>query len=116
MDRIRIVFSSVFQGANDKTFFDAFPLYMIKEQIQPNQKQLIEISCTQSFKYVRYVSPDVKNAGPGITEFEVYGNLQASSETGQEKYYQLTNQPLLNINSENSELPQGTDRETKKKN
>ena len=105
----------VFQGANDKTFFDAFPLYLIKEQLQPNQQNLIEISCTQSFKYVRYVSPEVKNVGPGITQFELYGNLQASSETGQEKYFQPTNLPLLIINSENSELPQGRDRETKKK-
>ena len=105
----------VFQGANDKTFFDAFPLYLIKEQLQPNQQHLIEISCTQAFKYVRYVSPEVKNAGPGITQFEIYGSLQSSGETGKEKYYQPTNLPLLIINSENSELPQGRDRETKKK-
>ena len=105
----------VFEGANDKTFFDAFPIYLIKEQLEPNQQHLIEITCTQAFKYVRYVSPEVKNPGPGITQFEVYGTAQASGETGQEKYYQPTNIPLLIINSENSELPQGRDRETRKK-
>ena len=44
----------VFQESNDKSFFDAIPLYMIKKT---NQLNNIEISCTQSFKFVRYVDP-----------------------------------------------------------
>ena len=101
----------VFQGANDQTFLDAFPLYMIKEQIQANTMQSVQISCTQKFKYVRYVSPDPKS--PAISQLEVYGDAQAAESTENSNYYQPTNLPLLIINSENSELPQGRDRETR---
>ena len=99
----------VFQGANDKTFFDAFPLYMIKEELKPNELNSIEISCNQKFQYIRYVGPDVTS--PPISEFEVYGDLEFSE--GSDNYYQPTHLPLLIINSENSELPQGRDRLTK---
>ena len=101
----------VFQGANDKTFFDAFPLYMIKEELEPNKLNSIKISCNQKFQYIRYVGPDVKSSP--ISDFEVYGDLQNAE--GSDNYYQPTNLPLLIINSENSELPQGRDRQTRVK-
>ena len=50
----------VFQGSNDETFFDSFPLYMIKEEMEPNKLHLIQISCNQKFQYIRYASPDEK--------------------------------------------------------
>ena len=100
----------VFQGANDKTFFDAFPLYMIKEELEPTKLQEIKISSNQKFKYVRYVSPDEKISS--ISEFEVYGDLQ-SIEDESDNYYQPTNLPLLIINSENGQMPQGQDKVTK---
>ena len=101
----------VFQGANDKTFFDAFPLYMIKEEIEPEKLNFFEISCSQAFKYVRYVGPEGKNST--VSEFEVYGNTDVNEEDEEENFYQPTNIPLLIINSENSEMPQGSDKETK---
>ena len=101
----------VFQGANDKTFFDAFPLYMIKEEIEPEKLNFFEISCSQAFKYVRYVGPEGKNST--VSEFEVYGNTDVNEEDEEENFYQPTNIPLLIINSENSEMPKGSDKETK---
>ena len=101
----------IFQGANDKTFFDAFPLYMITEELEPKKLNLISISCSQTFKYIRYVGPEGKNST--VSEFEIYGNLDSSEEEEKEKYYQPTNIPLLIINSGNSEMPQGRDKETK---
>ena len=101
----------VFQGANDKTFFDAFPLYMIKEELELNKLNYIEISCPQTFKYLRYVGPENKNST--ISEFEVYG-IESTEENGElENLYQPTNIPLLIINSENSEMPQNRDKQTK---
>ena len=90
----------VFQGANDKTFFDAFPLYMITEELEPNKINFFEISCSQSFKYIRYVGPEGKNYT--LLEFEIYGNSNNNEQD--ENYYKPTNIPLLIINSENSEL------------
>ena len=40
----------IIQGANDKTFIDAFPLYMIKEELDPSKLHLIKISCNQKFQ------------------------------------------------------------------
>ena len=100
----------VFEGANDKTFFDAFPLYMITEELEPEKLNLIPISCSQKFKYVRYVGPEGKNST--VSEFEIYGDTE-SAEEEKEKFYQPTNIPLLIINSGDSEMPQGRDKETK---
>lgn len=100
----------IFQGSNDKTFFDAFPLYMITEELEPNKLNYIQITCSQTFKYLRYVGPEGKNST--ISEFEIYGS--ASEEIKKEKnLYQPTNIPLMIINSENSVMPQGRDKETK---
>ena len=102
----------VFQGSNDRTFFDAFPLYLIKDKIEPNKINFFQITCPQKFKFIRYVGPEGKNST--ISEFEIYGTLESDGKSEKEKYYQPTNIPLLIINSENSEMPQGRDKETKK--
>ena len=103
----------IFQGANDKIFFDAFPLYMIKEELEPNKLHSIQISCSKKFKYLRYVGPDEKYSFN--SEFEAYGDLQFNEESDEDNYYQPTNLPLLIINSENSEMPKGRDKITKVK-
>ena len=103
----------VFQGANDKTFFDAFPLYMIKEEIEQDKSTFFTISCSKSFKYLRYVGP--KNKNDSVSFFEVYGTYESKQELLKEDMYQPTNLPLLVINSENEEMPQGRDKETKVK-
>ena len=100
----------IIQGANDKTFFDAIPLYMIKEELEPNKLHLIQISCNQKFQYIRYVKPEEKSSP--ISEFQVYGDFE-SIEDESDTYYQPTNLPLLVINSENREMPEGRDKTTK---
>ena len=101
----------VFQGANDKTFFDAFPLYMITEESESNKVNYISISSTQTFKYLRYVGPEKKNSA--ISEFEIYGVEAEEDNSEKENLYQPTNIPLVIINSENSVMPQDRDKETK---
>ena len=100
----------VIQGSNDKTFFDAFPLYMIKEELEPKKLHLIHISCNKKFQYIRYVKPDEKKSP--ISDFQVYGDFE-SIEGESDNYYQPTNLPLLVINTENGEVPEGRDKNVK---
>ena len=101
---------AVIQGSNDKRFFDAFPLYMIKEKLEPNKLHLIKISCNEKFKYIRYVNTNEKSSP--ISEFQVYGEIESTKEK-LNTYYQPTNLPLLVINSENGEMPEGRDKTVK---
>jgi len=107
----------VFQGSNDKTFSDAFPLYMIKEEIEPNKINFFEISCSKTFKYLRYVGPKNKDASSSF--FEIYGTYESNEKLLRglkelnEDMFQPTNLPLMVINSENGEMPQGRDKQTK---
>ena len=83
---------------------------MIKEELEQNKLHSIQISFNQKFQYIRYVRPEAKNTP--ISEFEVYGHFDIIEEESKH-YYQLTNLPLLVINSENGEMPQGLDKDTK---
>jgi hypothetical protein len=103
----------IIQGSNDKTFYDAFPLYMIKEEIEPDKTNFFKISCSKTFKYLRYVGPKSKNES--VSTFEIYGTYESNEELLEEDMFQATNLPLLVINSENGEMPQGRDKETKVK-
>ena len=91
----------MFQGANEKDFFDAIPLYMIKEEIKISGVQYIKINCKQTFRYIRYVGPIY--SGSIISEFEIYGieypdNNQIIQSPN---LYQPTNIPLLIISPNN---------------
>ena len=85
---------------------------MIKEKIEPDKTNFFEISCYKTFKYIRYVSPKNKNSSESF--FEIYGTYESNEEELlKEDMFQPTNLPLLVINSENGEMPQGRDKETK---
>ena len=86
---------------------------MIKEEIDQDKTIFLKISCSKSFKYLRYVGP--KNKNDSVSFFEVYGTYESNEELLKEDMYQPTNLPLLVINSENEEMPQGRDKETKVK-
>jgi len=86
---------------------------MIKEEIDQDKTIFLNISCSKSFKYLRYVGP--KNKNDSVSFFEVYGTYESNEELLKEDMYQPTNLPLLVINSENEEMPQGRDKETKVK-
>ena len=86
---------SIFEGSNESNFIDAVPLYIFTERSSSNS---IEIKCTASFKYIRYVSP-LKN-DIGITDLEIYGYQSLSNYQNTETFYQPTNLPLIIVNTE----------------
>ena len=104
----------IFEGSNDVSFYDSIPLYMITSQGQLNQINLVEISCTQAFKYIRYIGPNGKYSV--ISQIEIYGESSPSDDyLNPENFYQPTNLPLVVINTENGFLPPDKDKETQVK-
>ena len=103
----------IFEGSNDKSFFDAIPIYMITSEGKSGQINLVEVSCTQTFKYIRYIGPDGKNSV--IAQIEVYGESSDAEVTEPQKLFQPTNLPLVVINTENGALPPDKDKETEVK-
>ncbi|MES2920630.1 MAG: glycoside hydrolase family 76 protein [Verrucomicrobiota bacterium] len=60
----------IFQGANQANFSDAVTLYSVVIQPSLNVYHLMPVTSTQSFRYVRYLSP---NGGFGnVSEVEFY--------------------------------------------
>jgi hypothetical protein len=103
----------LFQGANDKTFFDAVPLDMIMNKEKDNEISYISINCNQIFKYVRYVGPWFSNSL--ISELIIYG-IEYPTQMPiieNQNIYQPSNLPLLIINTENGEMLAGYDKEKK---
>ena len=100
----------IFEGSNDKSFFDAIPLYMITSQGKSNQINLVDISCTQTFKYIRYIGPSSKNSV--IAQIEIYGETSIEEVSEPQNLFQPTNLPLVVINTENGQLPPDKDKDT----
>lgn len=97
---INLYLLGIFEGANDITFFDSVPLYMITQKEDNNKINYIKISCNKSFKYIRYTGPKYSNSF--ISEFELYGNESKEEDIFEsENIYQPSNIPLLVINTEN---------------
>ena len=99
----------IFEGANEESFIDSVPLYMIKEKGLEGEMNYVTIEVTKPFKYVRYVGPADKYSV--ISEFEVYG-YQGEDKAGteDEQMYQPTNIPVMVINTENNEVPVGKEK------
>ena len=96
----------VFEGSNDRTFYDSIPLYMITG----NEQNFLEVPCTKAFKYIRYVGPNGKR--PTISQLEVYGEESKEDSAEPEKIYQPTNLPLIVVNTENGAMPADKDKDT----
>ena len=97
----------IFEGANDPTFFDAIPLYMLTEEIEQNgQINYINIDISESFKYIRYVGPYGQYSVISNLEFYGFEVKENDLENLEEKKYQPTNLPLIIIHTENSIAPQ----------
>lgn len=90
----------IFEGANEKDFSDAIPLYMITENGSCGNVYLADIVVTRAFRYVRYVGPN-KSYG-SIAEIEFYGYEGIGSD---EQFYQPTNLPLVVINQDQMKDP-----------
>ena len=94
----------IFEGSNTDNFYDALPLYMIKEEGKINEINYVDIFTTKSFRYIRYVGPSDKNCV--ISEIKIYGYNNKTDFINynnyvEEYFYQATNIPLLVIHSEN---------------
>ncbi len=103
----------IFEGSNDRSFFDSIPLYMITAQGQSNQINLVQVTCTQAFKYIRYIGPNGKYSV--IAQIEIYGEASNDQSTDPQNIYQPTNLPLIVINTENGSLPADKDKDTQVK-
>ena len=103
-------FLGIFEGSNDKSFFDAIPIHMITSEGESNKINLVKISCTQTFKYLRYIGPSGKNSV--IAQIEVYGESSSEEVSEPENLYQPTKLPLVVINTENGKMPADKDKDT----
>ena len=109
---VNLYLLGIFEGANDITFFDSVPLYMITQEEDNNKINYIKISCNKSFKYIRYIGPKYSNSF--ISEFELYGNESKEEDILEpENIYQPSNIPLLIINTENGKMFETNDKEIK---
>jgi hypothetical protein len=64
--------SATFEGANQPDFSDAKILYTIKD-VPGDRFQAAIIKQTQSFRYIRYVSPKDREANCNVAEIKIFG-------------------------------------------
>ena len=97
----------IFEGSNDANFYQAIPLYMIKEEGKINEINYVDILTTKPFRYIRYVGPVNKSCI--ISEFKIYGYNNNTDIIGfinnEENYfYQPTSIPLLVMHSQSPRI------------
>ena len=85
----------IFEGANEKSFADAIPLYMITEQTKMNTMNTINIEYQGTFGFIRYVGPSGSHCK--INNIRIFGDESNSKDNTQ--YYKPTNLPLMVIHS-----------------
>ncbi len=85
----------IFEGANNADYGDAIPFYMIKEEPSPGEYVTVDVNCSRSFRYVRYVGP--KSAGSHRPKVSYYGD---PGEGDDSQLYQVTNLPLVVMHTE----------------
>lgn len=88
----------IIEGANNPDFGDAIPIYIIKSAPQDGVMTTVNISCSRSFRYVRYVGPN--NVRCNIAELHFFG---VEGEGDDSQLYQITNIPVVVIHTTNSE-------------
>ena len=82
-------------------FYDAVPLYMIKEEVKLNEINYVDIFTNRPFRYIRYVGPSNKKCI--ISVIKIYGfsnklNILHNIYNQENYFYQPTNIPLLIMN------------------
>ena len=82
----------IFEGANEKTYEDAFPLYMITNEVFPNVLNNVNIILRRSIQYIRYIGPYGKFCK--INNIRVYGT---SFSDNNDIFYKPSNLPLLTV-------------------
>ncbi|MEE0689574.1 MAG: discoidin domain-containing protein, partial [Bacteroidaceae bacterium] len=91
----------VLEGANDPTFIDAIPLYVIQESPIKDFVTYYKIEVSRGVRYVRYVGPD--KARSVIAELSFYGYRGAGDDS---RFYQVTNLPTVSIHVQDDKVPQ----------
>ena len=91
----------VFEVSNDKSFSNSIPIAIIKEEGKFNEVNFIDINTPNTYKYIRYVAPNKNKTN--ILPIKIYGYpLESSENLNKTKYFQVTNLPLISINTKNS--------------
>lgn len=90
----------VFQGANNRDFSDAIPLWLIDERPASNVMTELTVNCSRGVRYIRYVGPAGSRSVLG--ELEAYGT---PGEGDDSQLWQITDLPTVVINTVNSQEP-----------
>ena len=95
----------IIEAANEPTFVESEPLYMITEEMKLGEMNYVPIKSSQRYKYIRYIGPNKKYCI--ISELEIYGDDELGANENaknddDEFYYQATNLPLDILQSEES--------------
>lgn len=85
---------AVIEGANEADFSDAMPIYLIPEPGVEREMNYAEVNCSRGFRYVRYMTPN--DVRCNLAELAFYGT---KGEGDDSKLYQITNLPLVVINT-----------------
>lgn len=88
---------ALIEGANKSDFSDAMPIYLIPDKANEGVMTYAEVNCSRGFRYVRYVTPN--DVRCNLAELEFYG---VKGEGDDSQLYQITNLPLVVINTANS--------------
>ncbi len=86
----------VFESSKDKLFNDTAPIAVIRERFISDGQIFINIHLPKSYKYIRYIPPDKSNSSN--ISLKLHYNKK---DVNNESYYQITNLPLISINTEN---------------
>ena len=96
---------AVVEGANEPDFSDAMPLYMIRDDKTPSGLMTYaDINVSRGFRYVRFMSGP--SAACNFAEIEFYGH---PGEGDDSQLFQLTNLPLVVVNTEGMRMMQSKD-------
>lgn len=91
---------AIIEGANEADFSDAMPIYLISEPGIEGEMNYATITSTRGFRYVRYMTPN--DVRCNLAELAFYGT---KGEGDDSKLYQITNLPLVVINTaDNAEI------------
>ena len=96
---------AVVEGANEPDFSDAMPLYMIRDDKTPSGRMTYaDINVSRGFRYVRFMAGP--SAACNFAEIEFYGH---PGEGDDSQLFQLTNLPLVVVNTEGMRMMQSKD-------
>ncbi len=93
----------VFEGANSPDFMDALPLAIIRsvnEVGKPGEMSYAEVTCSQGFRYVRYVGPS--SSFCHVAELKFFGHKGMGDHSN---LYRITNLPTVSIHTADGVIP-----------